>query len=344
MKPERRKAKLKMATLSPAEGRPGTFFRISVFGIRILGLAIISANLGASAASTAVLYETTSPYHHIRVLEEAGLRTMCFDDALESRMSVRSPLEGHFEYTEYFHLAWLWNTQITSVVIVGLGGGSAQRAFEYYYPNVTIETAEIDPIVVDVAEQFFGFKTSERQKVQVSDGRLFLRRNTKSRDLIILDAYVQGRYGSAIPQHLATKEFFEIVRDRLTTNGIMAYNVIGSVNDWHAEIVGAIYRTLKTVFPQVYLFPAKTSRNIVLLATKAPVKADIVGLRYRATLMAQGRQLRIPGILQRLDSFHPQPPPSVTRSPVLTDDYAPVEGLAAAGDGVDSGKARNRKR
>src|SRR5205823_15036129 len=188
-------------------------------------------------------------------------------------------------------MPWLWNTQITSVVMIGLGGASTQRSFEFYYPSVTIETAEIDPLVVQVARQFFDFKESERQKVQVSDGRVFLRRSTARRDLIILDAYIQGRYGSAIPQHLATKEFFELVRDRLTTNGIVAYNVIGSVNNWHAEIVGAIYHTLKSVFPQVYLFPATSSQNIVLLATRANVKPDLNGLRQRAITLVQERRI-----------------------------------------------------
>src|SRR5882724_3990142 len=300
-----------------------------------ISATIVSALLTCSSAFGAVIYEGTSPYHHIRVVEERDLRTLCFDDAMESRMSVANPLQGHFEYTEYFHMAWLWNTQLTSVVMIGLGGGSTQRAFESYYPNVKIETAEIDPLVVQVARQFFDFRESDRQKVQVSDGRVFLRRNTAKRDLIILDAYVQGRYGSAIPQHLATKEFFELVRDRLTTNGIVAYNVIGSLNDWHAEIVGAIYHTLKTVFPQVYVFPARSSRNIVLLATRATIKPDLNALRARAALLVQTQRISIPGFLQRLDSFQAQAPPSAMRSPVLTDDYAPVEGLSGAGGPAD---------
>ena len=301
----------------------------------LIRLSAVLALFASSSAPASVIYEATSPYHNIRVVEAGGARTLCFDDATESRMSVANPLQGHFEYTEYFHMAWLWNTQLTSVVMIGLGGASAQRAFEFYYPNVTVETAEIDPVVVEVARQFFNFKESDRQKTQVSDGRVFLKRSTAKRDLIILDAYVKGRYGSSIPQHLATKEFFELVRDRLTTNGIVAYNVIGSVNDWHAEIVGAIYRTLKTVFPQVYLFPAKTSRNIVLLATRAAVKPDINGLRQRAALLVQNGQLTMPGFLQRLDSFQAQAPPNAMRSPILTDDYAPVEGLSGAGGAAE---------
>ena len=297
------------------------------------GISALTATTLLACCSTfgGVIYEVTSPYHHIRVVEERDLRTLCFDDAMESRMSIVNPLQGQFEYTDLFHMAWLWNTQLTSVAMIGLGGGSTQRSFESYYPNVKIETAEIDPVVLQVAKQFFNFQESDRQKIQISDGRVFLRRNTAKRDLIILDAYVQGRYGSAIPQHLATKEFFELVRDRLTTNGIAAYNVIGSLNDWHAEIVGAIYHTLKTVFPQVYVFPAKSSRNIVLLATRATVRADLNALRARAVLLVQSERIKIPGFLQRLDSFQALPPPSAMRSPILTDDYAPVEGLAGGG-------------
>ena len=311
--------------------------RVSLFefpAALMLGLSLL-ALASPWPVRASVIYEAASPYHNIRVVQDGDLRILCFDDAWESRMSVANPAQGHFEYTEYFHMPWLWNTQITSVVMIGLGGASTQRAFERQYPNVTVETAEIDPLVVQVARQFFDFQESDRQKVQVSDGRVFLRRSTARRDLIILDAYVQGRYGSSIPQHLATQEFFELVRDRLTTNGIVAYNVIGSLNDWHAEIVGAIYRTLKKVFPQVYLFPAKSSRNIVLLATRAAVRPDINALRQRAALLVRTGRITLPGFLLRLEQFQNMPPPNAMRCPILTDDYAPVEGLSGSGGTID---------
>jgi spermidine synthase len=294
-------------------------------------VALSCALLCSSSLSAEVVFEATSPYHHIRVTQEGDLRTLCFDDATETRMSLQDPLKGHFEYTEYFHMAWLWNTQLTNVLMIGLGGGSAQRAFEHYYPSVNVETVEIDPKVVQVAKDYFSFKASERQKVQVEDGRVFLRRSTGRYDLIILDAYVGGRYGSSIPQHLATKEFFELVRDHLTTNGVAAYNVIGTTSDWHAGIVGAIYRTLKAVFPQVYLFPARSSQNVVLIATPAAYRMDIYNLRQRAGVLTQLRRVTMPTFRQRLEAFQVQPPPSAAHSPVLTDDYAPVEGLAAGG-------------
>jgi spermidine synthase len=228
-------------------------------------------------------------------------------------------------------MGWLWNTQLTNVLMIGLGAGTSQRAFEHYYPGVTIDTVEIDPVVVRVAREYFKFTESARQKVHEADGRVFLRRSTARYDSIILDAYVTSRYGSSIPPHLVTKEFFELVRDHLTTNGVVAYNVIGTVNGWHAGLVGAVYRTLKTVFPQVYLFPARTSLNTVFLATRSAARSDLFTLRQRASSLIQTRRVTLPTFLERLDSFQAQAPLSATRSPVLTDDYAPVEGLAAGG-------------
>ncbi len=298
---------------------------------RLTGATVLAAALLVSfSPRAAVVFEVTSPYHHIRVIQDGGLRTLCFDDATESRMSLQDPLKGHFEYTEYFHMPWLWNTNLASVLMIGLGGGSAQRAFEHYHPGVAVETVEIDPMVVQVARDYFNFKESERQRVHVSDGRMFLRRSPARYDLIILDAYVASRYGSSIPQHLATREFFELVRGHLATNGIVAYNVIGSLSGWRADIVGAIYRTLKAVFPQVYLFPARSSQNVVLLATLADAKADGSALRRQAALLVQSGQITVPGFRDRVEVFQAQPPPNAASSPILTDDYAPVEGLSSS--------------
>ncbi len=292
-------------------------------------LAVLAAALPmAAAALGAEIYQATSAYHHIRVVEDGTYRLLCFDDATESRISLQDPWRGHFEYTEFFHVPWLWNTNLGRVLMIGLGGGSAQRSFEHYYTNVTIDTVEIDPMVLRIARSYFGFDESERQRVFVEDGRQFLRRNSGRYDLIILDAYVQGRYGSSIPQHLATKEFFELVRDRLTTNGIFCDNVIGTLTGWHAGIVGATYRTLKAVFPQVYLFPAKSSLNVVLMATKATTLPDLNGLRRRAFMLTEARRITLPGFRDRLEQIRTAPPTSAATSPILTDDYAPVEGLS----------------
>src|SRR5208282_3808631 len=109
-------------------------------------------------------------------------------------------------------------------------------------------------------------------------------------------------------------EFFELARDHLTTNGVFVDNVIGPLNAWHAGIVGATYRTLKAVFPQVYLFPAKSSMNVVIEATRATLLPDLSGLRQRAALLSQTGRVSIPGFQERLGQIQFRAPANAAAS------------------------------
>ena len=280
----------------------------------------------------AVVFDTFSAYHHIQVVDAAGFRTLSFNGSMETRMSLATPLEGHFEYTEYFHMPWLWNPDMKTVLMVGLGGGSAQRAYQHYYTNVTVETVELDPVVVTVAKKYFGVTETPRHTIHNEDGRVFLRRATNLYDAIAMDAYVTTRYGSSIPPHLATKEFFAIANARLTTNGVLAYNVIGQVQGWRADFVGALYRTMKEVFPQVYLFPASTSQNVVFIGTRSAEPFDARRVQQAGAALVRAGKIRLPSFSTRLRSFVSAPPPTAAQSPVLTDDRAPVESLLGSGE------------
>jgi spermidine synthase len=281
----------------------------------------------ASAASAGVVFEATSPYHHITVVDEGGFRKLSFDGAIQSRMSLQDARQGHFEYTEYFHLAWLWNRRLTQVLMIGLGGASAQRAFEHYYPEVIIETAEIDPVVRRVAKEFFGLKESPRQNVYVEDGRVCLARTQNRYDLIVLDAYTRNRYGCFIPYHLATREFFELAFEHLKPEGVLAYNVVTAAQGQHGPMLGAVYQSLKAVFPQVYWFPARESRNIVLLATKSDELLSRTELLQRGAEMVRTGFVTLPSWSWRAQVCQTNPPAAAAGAKVLTDDFAPVERL-----------------
>lgn len=281
--------------------------------------------------SASVVFETTSAYHHIRVVDEAGIRVLSFDKSMESRMYLRNPLAGHFEYTEHFHMPWLWNTDIANVLMIGLGGATTQRAFQHYYPDVSIDTVEIDPTVVRVAKRFFLLKESPKLKVHVADGRVYLRRSKKKYGVILMDAYSSGRYGSQIPYHLATKEFFELARDHMTEEGVLAYNVIGTLQGWRADILGAVHKTLKSVFPQVYVFPSTESLNVVLIATRSTRQMSLPILQRRAAELITKRRITLSTFQKRLHAFRSESPPAARLSPILTDNYAPIDGLLRQG-------------
>jgi spermidine synthase len=303
-------------------------------------VAALAATPRASAQTspvieTDIVYTGTSPYHNIAVIDEDGIRTLYFDDTMESRMELKNPFAGAFEYTDYFQTIWLWKPDIKNILMLGLGGASTQKAMAHYHPEVTMETAEIDPMVADVAKKYFSYTLGDKQKLTVLDGRQFLTHTQNKYDAILMDAYTQGRYGASIPYELVTKEFFQLAKDHLAPDGVLAYNVITVLQGYNtSDIVASIYRTLKEIFPQVYVFQAQTSLNVVMVATLKKDATNLDALKKIATPLVDAKKITFPNFLDRLNNFQATPPKDYTKAPLLTDDFAPVESLSNASPGA----------
>ena len=274
-----------------------------------------------------VQFDRNSAYHHIQVYDENLVRTLSFNGSWETMMSLTNPLTGHFEYTEYFQMPWLWNHDIKRVLMVGLGGGSTPRAYQHYYTNVMVDVVEIDPVVVEVAKKYFTVAESPTIKIHIADGRVFLHQSTNIYDVILMDAYSTTRYGSSLPRQLTTKEFFTLASQHLSTNGIFAYNVIGQIKGFRATLIGAMYRTMSEVFPHVYMFPAVESQNVVFVATKSAEPFNYTRAAAEAYKLINAGTVKLPTFSLRVKSFIDQAPPTAATSPLLTDDYAPIESL-----------------
>jgi len=288
----------------------------------------MAALLWAGVAGAQVKYRTNSAYNQITVEDAGGYRMLRFNGSMETRMWLGDTKYGHFEYTEYFQLPLLWNPKAKRVMIMGLGGGSAQRAFQSYYPDIHVDTVELDPAVAKAAKDWFKVKETAKHKIHIGDGRMFLRLNKKQKyDAIMMDAYSSNKYGSHIPFHLATKEFFKLAAEDLTDDGVLAYNVIGSYQNFRADIVGSMYQTMKSVFPHVYHFPASDSRNIVIIAIKSKRGLTTTSIKAKVDALRLARP-KLPRLFgKRLARIRAKAPPSAAKSPVLTDNFAPTNGL-----------------
>ncbi len=279
-----------------------------------------------------VVYEKDSAYHQISILEDGLNRYLRFNRSFQGGMVLKDAFESPFLYTSYAHLAWIFNPAIKRMLVVGLGAGSIPKRFTRDYADVTVDTVELDPAVVDVAKRFFDVKEDARQRITVQDGRVFLRRAEAKYDLIILDAY----FAEGIPFHLATKEFLEIVRDHLAPGGVVVSNIIGAMEGTNSYLFRALYRTHNGVFPALYPFPvafglariATETRTIILVSTG---RAGIGGDEIRATagrLRASGK-VRLTVDRYARDYYDRRV--AVDDVPVLTDDYSPVDILPVYG-------------
>lgn len=57
-----------------------------------------------------------------------------------------------------------------AVLVVGLGGGSLPLFIHDHFPESCVDAVELDPSMLEVAAQWFGFSPSDRLQVHIADG------------------------------------------------------------------------------------------------------------------------------------------------------------------------------
>lgn len=290
-------------------------------------LTVVSGAL-APLAQAKVIFEKDSFYHRIRVEEDQEARYLYFDRTLQSAMNLDDPTALRLLYSRYTSLGFTFRPDAKKALIIGLGGGSIPKKYNKEFPSMEIDVAEIDPEVIQVAKKYFSFKEGKNLRVHAQDGRLFLTRTPQRYDLVLLDAY----YTDAIPFHLTTREFFQLAERKLTPNGIVVANIIGAVTGPGGRITRSVVKTLREIFPQIYVFPTRgttgasldTIQNVIVIATKEKPRLDIREITKRAASL--GRDL-FPNNLRDIAASYYDAKLADHDVPVLTDDYAPTDNL-----------------
>lgn len=271
--------------------------------------------------SGSVVYEKETLYSHLDVVDAGRQRTLYLNGLAHSGMDLDNSTRLVFTYTRYFHLGFLIDSNISDVLFVGGGGFSGPKSFLAAYPNVRVDVVEIDPDVIQTAQRYFAVDPHPRLTIVNMDGRIYLMRSNKVYDLIILDAYAK----TYVPFHLMTREFMELLSARLTPQGVVISNLIGSLVGDTSDLVRAEYRTVASVFPNVAVFTTSdlgpgVVQNLILAFTKSggpPLVELLDELRVVNGVLASK---------EYTDHIYRGRIP-VGDVPLLTDDYAPVESL-----------------
>jgi len=261
-----------------------------------------------------VLFVGDSPYHRVTVREHQGqVRILSFAAGTQSRMLVNDPLGPGTPYTDATHLSRLMRPSVRRVLLIGLGGGTIAKQFTHYYPDASVDAVEVDPLVVDVAQKYFGVQPGDRLRIHVADGRIFLNRSSEKWDLIVVDAYTTNRYGDTIPPHLVTQEFFRQASQHLSDGGIVHFHyALGG-----KKLFPALQKTMASVFATVYVTGGEIlGSDVALITTKETVLE-------RALHSPAGR---LPNLAAYIAGMRPYARVA-DDIPLLTDDYAPVDTL-----------------
>ncbi len=216
---------------------------------------------------------------HIVVVEKKGNKLRLglpspVSKMVQSVLNLDDPLNLTAPYNQTFLLTLLWKPNPDRVFSVGVGGGCFLLVLHHYLTQTKFDGAELDSVVLEVAQNFFGLPCDDRFDLVVQEASLCLTEKTVKYDLIFVDVFM----GSGLtPYQFVTQEFYELCIQRLQEDGMIALNI---AHDWpyFAEKI----RTLQSVFKYVYIFRVEMGNSAVLATNGEFINAADLVERTRA--------------------------------------------------------------
>ena len=265
-----------------------------------------------------LVYEGESIYNYLQV-QDLPDREILSTNVMFGVQSVKMKSE---ELTGMYYdyalaapvMARVAGAEKPRILILGNGTGTYASQCEKYFPNASIDGVEIDEKITDLAYKYFNLPDSVN--VCTYDGRAYLAASRDQYDVILVDAY----HDITIPFQMSSVEFFTLVRDHLTENGVMVVNM-NMTADAENGIDSALSDTISRVFDTVLTADIPGNSNRELFAAN--------GIDLKKTLQEETASLRqtdlralMTKVSAGLRAYNPG-------KQVMTDDRAPVEVLGA---------------
>jgi SAM-dependent methyltransferase len=296
-------------------------------GAVAMAAAVALGATGLAAASDGPC-DVETRYHCARVVpdpaRESG-RSLYLDVLRHSYVDLDDPTHLELRYAKGFadvisSVRTLGEGPGLDGLHIGGGGFTMPRYLLALEPGSHQVVLEVDPDLVDLAEERLGLEQGPRLDVRVGDARLLQRRiPADSQDLVLGDAFGD----LAVPWHLATVEFVRDIRRVLRPDGVYVLNLI----DYPPlQFARAEVATLAEVFEHVVVVapPEFLARNLggnfVIAASDRPFDEDDIEERIAARAGTEA-VITAAGAITRF----------ARGGTVLTDDYAPVDQWLAGG-------------
>ena len=292
--------------------------------------AVVALVIGATSQESRgldVIYQNDSLYHRIRVTEQqkgtsSAARYLELDSTTEGGMKV-SDGDVVLQYQQFWRVPTMKSGfKVDNALFIGAGAFGMPEQMSRQYPQATVDVAEIDPAVIETGRKFFKLDEFSHVHAQASDARRFLTNSGGRKwDFVFGDAYNGMRQ---IPLHLASKEFFSLVHEHLTPQGIFLMNVISAVQGPRSELLAGMVKTLQEVFPHVEVFAVArrldAAQNVMILASNDNWQPIFTDNSYVSGSWENGIA----------STFVPVPQRPST-GVVFTDDLNPVDAIIARG-------------
>ena len=219
------------------------------------------------------LFRRPSPYQQVFVGETGGVRFLRFGDSgagWQGAMKVSRPELLYFPYQQAFSFYTAWNPTIRRFLSLGVGTGTAISHVHRRHPQAEIVGVEWDPMVLQVAEEYFQLPSDSRVSLYEADARTYIMKIQDRFDLIYVDVYFQEETPKVLysPLYLHTlSELLEpggvlAINAILATKGPLSYPFVHLCTDLET-LIGPTYSITLGAIPQI-------THNVMIFAQRLP--------------------------------------------------------------------------
>ena len=179
-----------------------------------------------------VLFQLNSDFHNIKVIENEIGRFLHYKDTYQAGFINTDFYKGNLPYINYFLISYLLNPKIENILVIGLGSGKLVNDLEFLFNNLkNIDVIDLEENIVNIAQNYFKFKPSEKFNFILQDGITYLRNCHKKYDLIITDV----ADNDGIDLRFLSEEYFSAIKKCLKKNGIFVSNMCASPDFENSE-------------------------------------------------------------------------------------------------------------
>lgn len=205
---------------------------------------------GHMHAIVRTIVEARTKFQHVEIMETAS-----YGKALVLDGRIQSSQADEFIYHEALVHPGMLATEHKpeSGLVIGGGEGATLREVLRYPSIKRAVMVDIDGEVVDLCKKHLpemhqGAFEDKRTELRHEDARAYLEKTSDRFDFISIDLVEPLEEGPACM--LFTREFYTLIRDRLTPGGAMTMQA-GMTKVGELNFFTAIHRTLREVFPVV---------------------------------------------------------------------------------------------
>jgi len=207
-------------------------------------------NLKLSYRIKDVLFEETSPYQHVMVLDSWDFGPMLVLDGV-----VQTTSRDGYVYNEMItHVPMSLHPSPKRVLIIGGGDCGAAREVAKYAEAEQIDLVEIDEAVVRACKRYLpevaGRDADPRIRIHYTDGVKYVQEKRNHYDVIIVDS--SDPVGPA--EQLFELEFYQQLYEALKDGGLMVCQSESPIH--YPDVMARTYERIGKVFPYREIYTA----------------------------------------------------------------------------------------